>query len=234
LNFEVGTGYAPRRLSIAEATIERDYACRPLLLDRYGEEGRSRYREDILYNLTALSAAVDADDSRRFLRYVAWLKIVLVTRGVDCGDIAESLRCIAFALNDDAVGDHSIAASYLQDAMLQLDSMPAGSRAFSTRPKTITSSLSDACKRCCASTTPVARGSGKRARRRDAVGANLYWHPPPLMREVGRLWQMNQISVAHRTLLQRGDAIDHRRILRPLVRLLDLVGALDAAGVRRG
>ena len=80
MNFELGDRLRASASVIAQAAIERDYACRPLLLDRYGEDGRSRYREDMLYNLTALAAAVDADDSRMFLRYIAWLKIVLVTR----------------------------------------------------------------------------------------------------------------------------------------------------------
>ncbi len=54
----------------------------PSCSTRYGEGGRARYREDIQYNVAALSAAVDADDEGMFLPYIGWLKIVLVCRGV--------------------------------------------------------------------------------------------------------------------------------------------------------
>lgn len=198
MNFEVGDRLRASASLIAETTIERDYACRPLLLDRYDEDGRSKYRQDILYNLTALSAAVDADDSRMFLRYVAWLKIVLVTRGVVCSDIAESLRCMTFALNDDTVGNHSIAASYLQAALLQLDSMPTGIPSFLDPSK----DEHIVAQRCLQALLRLDDASGREVLE-DALAAGMPLARiytgilPPLMREVGRLWQMNQISVAH-------------------------------------
>ena len=134
-----------------------------------------------------------------FLRYVAWLKIVLVHRGVDPDDIAESLRCMASALIDDAAGDHSIAASYVQTALEQLDSMPdCGSELYRSAER-----------------GPHRRAAmpGGAASPRRLRGRARYWSNavaagmplariytgvlPPLMREIGRLWQMNEISVAH-------------------------------------
>jgi hypothetical protein len=98
LRFESGDRLRAAANAIAEATLARDYAQRPFLLDRYGESGRTKCRQDVLYNVAALSSAVDADDPGVFLRHVAWLKIVLVTRGIAADDITESLRCIASAL----------------------------------------------------------------------------------------------------------------------------------------
>src|ERR1700689_2735805 len=78
LNLELGDRLRAAASLIAEATLERDYARRPVLLDRYGENGRTKYRQDILYNVAELSAGVYADASGMFLRYVPSLKIVLV------------------------------------------------------------------------------------------------------------------------------------------------------------
>jgi len=183
---------------IAEATVARDYAQRPLLIDRYGDDGRTRYRQDILYNVAALSAAVDAGDAGMFLRYVAWLKIVLVNRGVASDDIGESLRCMAAALADEAVGEHSIAASHLHAALEQIDSMPDAIASFFDA----SSEEHRVARRCLKALLRLDASAG-RAALEDAIAAGMPLARiytgilPPLMREVGRLWQMNKISVAH-------------------------------------
>jgi methanogenic corrinoid protein MtbC1 len=198
LNFEPGDRLRSSASLIAAATLERDYAQRPFLLDRYGENGRTKYREDILYNVSALSAAVDADDSAMFLRYVEWLKIVLVNRGVASDDIAESLRCMASALADDVVGDHSQAASDVLAALEEIDSMPDAVPSFINPSR----EEHDVAQRCLAALLGLDAVAGREVLENAlAAGmplARIYTGIlPPLMREIGRLWQMNKISVAH-------------------------------------
>jgi len=197
LKFEAGDRLRAAADRIAEATLARDYARRPSLLDRYGEQGRTRYREDILYNVAALSAAVDADDVGMFLRYVGWLKIVLMRRGVACEDIAESLRLMGSALAE-APSDLSIGASYLQAAQAQLDAMPDAVASFvggATEEHLVARRCIEALLRLDAA---AARESMEKALAAGMLLARIYSGVlPPLMREVGRLWQMNEISVAH-------------------------------------
>ncbi len=182
---------------IAEATLARDYARRPFLLDRYGEEGRRKYRQDILYNVEALAAALDADDAGMFLRYVGWLKVVLICRGIAFEDIAESLRCMEAALTD-AVNPHPIAASYVQTAQQQLESMPDAVASFietSSEEHVIARRCLEALLRLDAA---AAREILESALAADMPLARIYSGlVPPLMREIGRLWQMNEISVSH-------------------------------------
>lgn len=198
LKFESGDRLRAAASLIAEATLARDYALRPYLLDRYGEEGKTRYRQDILYGVAALSAAVDADDSGMFLRYVAWLKIVLVRRGVAAADIAESLRCMGSAMMDDAAGDQSVAASYLHAALEQLESMPDAVASFigaSSEEHAVAHRCLDALLRLDAA---AARETLETSIAAGMPLARIYTGVlPPLMREIGRLWQMNEISVAH-------------------------------------
>lgn len=198
LNFEAGDRLRAAASLIAEATVARDYARRPILIDRYGADGRTKYLRDILHNVAALAAAVDARDAGIFLRYVAWLKIVLVNRGVASDDISESLRCMAAILTDETTGDHSIAASYVCDALEQIDSMPAAVASF------IDASSAEhlVAQRCLEALLSLDAAAGREALE-DAIAAGtplarIYAGIlPPLMREVGRLWQMNEISVAH-------------------------------------
>ncbi len=197
LNFEFGDRLRAAANLIAEATLAQVYAQCPYLLDRYGQNGKTGYRQDILYDVAALSAAVDAGDAGMFLRYVAWLKIVLVRRGVASKDIAESLNCVRSVLADDAANDQSIAASYLKTALQQLDSMPDAAASF------IGSSKDHAIARRCLEALLGFDAAEARKTLENAITAGMSLPGihngvlPPLMREVGRLWQMNEISVAH-------------------------------------
>jgi MerR family transcriptional regulator, light-induced transcriptional regulator len=198
LNFEAGERLRAAANQIADATLARDYAERPVLLARYGEAGRARYRQDVLFNLGALASALDAGDSAIFLRYVAWLKIVLVARGVALEDVAASLRCMSIALGGDSGADRSIAASFLNQALEQLDSMPAAVPSFlgTSRAETaVAQRVLEALLRLDAS---AARETLKQAVAEGMTVVRIYSGVlPPLMREIGRLWQINEISVAH-------------------------------------
>jgi MerR family transcriptional regulator, light-induced transcriptional regulator len=197
LNFESGDRLRGAANLIAEATLARDYAQRPYLLDRYGQNGKSRYRQDILYDVAALSAALDAGDGGMFLRYVAWLKIVLVRRGIASKDITEKLSSMRSVLVDDTANDHSIAASYLKTALQQVDSMPDAVASF------IGSSKEHAVARRCLEALLGFDAAEARKTLENAIAAGMglvrIYNDvlPPLMREVGRLWQMNEIGVAH-------------------------------------
>ncbi len=198
LNFEAGNRLRAAAPRIADATLAYDYAQRPDLVDRYGEYGKTKYREDVLFNLAALSAAVDADDEGMFLSYVRWLKIVLVRRGIGAEDVAESLRCMVSALGDDAFGDHSMAVSYLQSALRQLATMPTTVASFLHN-----SDKDGALARRCLEALLRLDAAAARGILEGAIGAGMplvriySGIVPPLMREIGRLWQINEIGVAH-------------------------------------
>jgi methanogenic corrinoid protein MtbC1 len=198
LRFELGDRLRAAANSIAEATLARDYSQRPVQLERYGEVGRTKYRQDILFNVAALAGSVDADDVGIFLRYVAWLKIVLLSRGVAFNDIVESLHCMAGALTRDTGRGHAIAVSHLEAALEEVDSMPMTVASFIG-----TSSEEENVAQRCLDAMLLLDAAGARESLREAIAAGTPLAKiysvvlPLLMREVGRLWQMNKISVAH-------------------------------------
>jgi MerR family transcriptional regulator, light-induced transcriptional regulator len=197
LKFEAGNHLRAAADRIAALTLARDYAERPALLERYGEAGRAKYRQDVLYNVAALAGALDAGDCAIFLRYVAWLKIVLVSRGVALKDVEASLRCMSIALGEDLGANHSIAASFLSQALEHLDSMPASVPSFletSSAETAVAQRVLDALLRLDSS---AAREALQQAVAEGMTLVRIYSEVlPPLMREIGRLWQMNTISVA--------------------------------------
>ena len=198
LEFASGDRLRAAAAAIAEATVARDYAARPALLERYGESGRSRYREDVVHDVAALAAAVDAADEGLFVDYVGWLKIVLVNRGVAAGDIAESLRCLDFALANAAGGEYARALGPLRTALARLDAMPTQSASLIAEA----SAEHEIARNCLEALLRLDAGAA-RAVLEDALAAGMPLARiyagvvPPLMREVGRRWQTNEISVAH-------------------------------------
>jgi methanogenic corrinoid protein MtbC1 len=198
LKFDSGDHLRTAANFIADATLARDYANRPALLDRYGEAGKNYYREDVLHHVAALAASVDAVEPAMFLRYVEWLKILLVSRGIEVDDIAENLRCMAAALTDDTAHDHSAAQSHLKLALERLDSMPVAVDSFFDE-----SNNDDAIAHQCLDDLLRLDVVAARATLAEAIESgtpltHIYSSIlPPLMREVGRLWQADEITGAH-------------------------------------
>jgi methanogenic corrinoid protein MtbC1 len=198
LNSECGDRLRSAASLIAEGTLARTYAERPSVFESYGDKGRAKCRQDIRCNVAALAAAVDADDAGIFVRYVAWLKVLLVSRGIASDAIEENLRCMASALMDDASGDHSIAASYVYAALEEIDAMPSAVASF-IEPSNQEHAVAQ---RCLEALLRLDAGAGREILEK-AIAAGMPLMRiytgiiPPLMHEIGRLWQMNEITVAH-------------------------------------
>ncbi len=198
LNFEPGNRLRAAANEIADATLERDYGHRPELLARYGAAGREKYRQDILCDIAALAVAVDAGDREIFVRYVAWLKVLLNHRGVAINDITQSLRCMVFAMGGAGASDHGLAMSHLNAALDRIDAMPEEISSFLEGPGEELAVARRCLQALLRLDAPAARKSLE-----TVVVAGLplvrvhLAIVPALMREVGRLWQTNEISVAH-------------------------------------
>ena len=63
-----------RRRALSEAVVERQYALRPELRDRYGERGRDKCVEDTEFHLAHLSGALLASSPALFADYIGWAR----------------------------------------------------------------------------------------------------------------------------------------------------------------
>lgn len=63
--------------------------------DRYGDRGRRHADEDSDFHLKYLSRALAADDATVMLRYAAWLREVLATRGMCTRHLDENFRLLS-------------------------------------------------------------------------------------------------------------------------------------------
>ena len=162
------------------------------LLDRFGPLGRQRCLEDARFHLQYLAAALEAGSTELFLDYIGWTKVVLAKRNVTERDLVRNLEVTGNVLRD--LPD---ARALLATAIAQLASMPDDVASLLDPRAPLWPAAS-------AYLTALLRGS-----RRDALqivtealddGASLrdvYRHVfEPVQQEIGRLWQLNQVSVA--------------------------------------
>jgi methanogenic corrinoid protein MtbC1 len=193
-----GSLLADKAAAITEEVIATDYARRPELLTRYGERGRAYYRRDNLFHMSFLVEAMRSGEPALFTDYIAWAKPMLATRGVPAEELAENLRLLRGIIYRHVPLEEAAAAAVPIDASLEL--LPT----FPTEPPTF-----------CVPDKPngaLAQDYLAALLRADRKGAAELIHRAardglslkriyldvfqPSQRELGRLWQINRVTVA--------------------------------------
>lgn len=182
---------------LAVAITDRHFAAHPELLERYPAIGRQRCLEDARFHLQYLAVAVDTRSSAIFTDYIVWAKVMLAQRRVPASDLAENLRIIEETLAG-AFGEGSAdAARLIETAIDQLPSMPDDVPSHLDPRAPLWSAAS-------AYLDALLRGSRAEALQivegvlaGEATIRDVYRHVfEPAQQEIGRLWQLNRISVA--------------------------------------
>ena len=193
-----GGHLAEKASAIADDVIDTDYARRPDLLTRFGERGRTLYRRDCLYHLSFLTEAVARSEPALFVDYIAWAKSMLSAHGVPASDLAENLRLLRSAIGRHVSPEEAAAAAASIDS--SLERLPA----MLAEPPTFLSTLSlsgQLARDYLALLLKVDRKAAvdliDRAMRDGLPLRRLYLDVfQQSQREVGRLWQLNRITVA--------------------------------------
>ena len=187
-----------RQATLADDLVARQFAARPDLATRYGPAGRTKCLQDANYHLGYLADAMDAGDPALFVNYVAWAKVMLGSRGISGEHLAQHLEFTRAAVSEGVGGAAGgLAVEYLTAALARLPLLPADLPTFLP---------ADAAHAGLAQKYLAALLEGKRhiASRMilDAVASGvpvreIYLHVfQPAQYQVGRLWQINEISVA--------------------------------------
>jgi signal transduction histidine kinase/ActR/RegA family two-component response regulator len=185
------------RRTLSEAVVERQYARHPELRERYGERGRAKCVEDTQFHLAHLSAAILASSPAVFADYMDWVSSVMTAAGIHTEDVRANLDCLRDVLREQLPEDMAmVAGGYVQEALKRLVESPASPShlpqdgAFAEVAKDYLRQLL-ACQRHAASCIIL-----------DAVDSGMAIRDvylqvfQPCQRELGRLWQARQITVA--------------------------------------
>lgn len=189
-----------QRRTLAEQVISIQYNRYPALSGRYGANGRAKCIEDANYTLLYLESAVRSDSPELFSEYVIWLRGLMESVGVAAADVTSNLLAMRDLLAGQASGFGATAAAYIDAALTAAAEIPV-------QPSHLDSA---------APLNALARSYLEGLLRNDRRGAtelvlaaaadgvavaDLYEQVfQPCLREIGRLWQRNEISVAQEHL----------------------------------
>jgi len=198
LHKTIGLMLDSERFLLAEEVTARHFETRPELVARYGDQGRAKCLQDANYHLSYLAEAVVTASPALFSDYVGWAKVMLGSRNVPAADLAHNLQILREVVREKLSPEMvPVIDEYFEAGLGNLPSLPA------ELPTLLDESA------------PHAELAGKflrlllNAERHaasqlimDAVESgievkDIYLHVfQPSQHEIGRLWQMNQVSVA--------------------------------------
>lgn len=195
---QAGAAILERRDALAAALVAREFAAHPELEQRYGAIARTKSLQDAGYHLAYLAEAVGNNDPLLFADYVAWAKVMLARRGVLAADLAFHLECMRDVLAEILPAELCPPARDMIDHALQrlpampeqLDSLLAPDQPHALLAQQYLQALLRG-ERHVASTLILD------AARRGVAVKEIYLNVfQRTQREIGRLWQVNKISVA--------------------------------------
>ncbi len=159
--------------SLADETATRHLQAHPGLTDRFGPRATVRCREDGVFHIGHLTAALATDRPQLFDDHVIWLRELLAGYGLDGDDIGAHLSLLATVISETLGPDAGIAVGAL-----------------------ITRGLAAGAPNVAAQVSYLDVGTplGSLASEYLEVFA-------PVLREVGRLWQLGQATVGQEHLV---------------------------------
>ena len=165
---------------------------------RYGAAGKQRCREDIDFHFCTLIEAMAARERNLFLKYVSWGKIVLVNRRIRLDDLIDTLLIMQEVISANvSKRAAALANGYIQTAIDRFDSFPDSPPTYIDVCSPLASIANAYLQALLSVDRDEARKLVKGAIQRGTRVQDIYRYVfEPVQREVGRLWQMNHISVA--------------------------------------
>ncbi len=195
---KAGQAIADHHDGLSETIVARQYELQPELWKPYGSAGREKSVRDVGYHLTYLSEALATANPALFADYVAWVKVLFAGLQFPDEVLVATLECTLDTLQEKLPADASaVASEYVTLGLEHLRHAPATLPTFLEQD----SPLGGLARRYL---DALLRGERRVASQLvlDAVEQgtgikDVYLHVfQQSQYEIGRLWQMNRITVA--------------------------------------
>jgi len=191
-----------KKESLAHAIVNQHYAQVPDLKNNYDEYKHGKFLQDANYHLTYLSEALAAGHPSLFANYIGWAKVLLTGLGVPVEDLITTLLVTKQVLKQKTSKEsHAIIDEYLEHGLSQLPTLPSQLPTFINEEKTPEKPLAHLAKQYLELLLRSERHLASRLIL-DAVQAghrvkDIYLDVfQQTQYEIGRLWQMNKVTVA--------------------------------------
>jgi methanogenic corrinoid protein MtbC1 len=198
LNQKTGLVIRAQRQALAAAIVTRQYELQSQLWQPFGDSGREKSARDTDYHLAYLAEAIEAADPALFTEYVNWVKVLFAGLNFPDDVLVTTLQCTRDIIRANLPAElHTLACEYIEAGLARLPHSPATPPAFiqiGAPLGNLAQQYMDA----------LLRGERNAASQLvlNAVDQgtsikDIYLRVfQPAQREIGRLWQTNQVSVA--------------------------------------
>lgn len=197
-NQQVSEALNTRRAELTEQMVAREFLRHPELEARYGKVGREKCLQDSGYHLSYLAQAIAADSPALFENYIGWAKVMLGKRGVPEKDLEGLLESMKASLETELSPDLGrVACGYLDAVIGELPHMPGDIPTFIVDGTPHAPLAGQYLRALLVGKRDVANRLILDAVQQGTDVRDLYLHVfQRTQYEIGRLWQINQISVA--------------------------------------
>jgi MerR family transcriptional regulator, light-induced transcriptional regulator len=199
LNEQIAQILDDQRDSLAKAIVDQHYTEQPELAERYGEKGRIKCLADAHYHLTYLSQAIAAVHPSLFSNYVAWAKVLLTGIGIPSEDLAHNLQIVRQVLKTQLSEEegHTLIDDYINEGLTQLPDLPSKISPFIDEAEPHAELAEQYLQILLRGERHLASPLILNAVESGISVKDIYLHVFQRSQyEIGRLWQMNEISVA--------------------------------------
>lgn len=194
----IGRAIREEQEGLAERIVALQYALKPQRWNRLGDEGRDKSIRDAAYHLSYLVEALEASDPALFTEYVEWVQILFAGLDFSHDVLQTTLACTRDVLKVYLPSEHfKVVDGYLEAGIRVLETgvTGPGSHVEDDAP------LSGLAGRYIEALLSADRNGASRmileAVEEGVPVCEVYLHVfQPVQREIGRLWQTNQLSVA--------------------------------------
>ena len=178
--------------------VAREFLRHPELEQRYGKAGREKCLQDAGYHLAYLGEAIAAGCTELFDDYIAWAKVMLAKRGIPATDLAGLLTTMTESLREELPPEFSrVAGEYLETAHQRLPGFPDDVPTFIPAGSALAPLAVEFLRLLLRGERHLASPLILDAVQQGVPVRDLYLQVfQRTQREIGRLWQVNEISVA--------------------------------------
>lgn len=177
-------------LRITDAHLQRH----PEFLSRFGESGRARCLEDADFHLQYLGHSLQLAAPSLFVTYIQWARQMLEKRGISWSDLHTNLELVREQVTVSMEPDEaSVVRDYVDAA---LNAGPADTASFLTgglREPLAQAYLTALLRADRRTATTLIQNAGSEGVSIRDLYLDVF---QPVQREIGRLWQNNEITVA--------------------------------------
>ncbi|MBF0550995.1 MAG: B12-binding domain-containing protein [Deltaproteobacteria bacterium] len=198
LHQEISEAVRSNRRAISERVIERQYAVNPAYWESFGQVGREKRLPDVEYHLAYLIESIAAADPNLFGDYLAWAKVLF--KGLNLPDKALEgnighLRDVLRELLDPKM--RPILVELIETALRQLIISPDALPSFIHEDSPLFELARNYLEALLEGKRNLAGNLILDAANTGVAVKDIYSRVfQPCQYELGRLWQMNRLSVA--------------------------------------